>query len=81
MLGLSFSSKLDYTSFIASIAKTILKKFGALILSMKFLSPDAAFYLYRTTIQPCIECCCHVSTGTPSCYLDILDDLQKWVGT
>ena len=23
--------------------------------------------------------CCHVRTGTPSCYLKVLDKLQKWM--
>ena len=37
MLGLTFSSKLDWGSYILSIAKTASKKIGALIRSMKFL--------------------------------------------
>ena len=37
MLGLTFSSKLDWGSYIVSIAKTTSKKIGALIHSMKFL--------------------------------------------
>ena len=40
MLGLTFSSKLDWGSYIISIAKTASKKIGALIRSMKFLSPE-----------------------------------------
>ena len=39
MLGLTFSSKLDWDSYITSIAKTASKKIGVLIRSMKFLSP------------------------------------------
>ena len=46
MLGLTFSSKLDWGSYIISIAKTASKKIGALILSMKFLSPEVPLYLY-----------------------------------
>ena len=46
MLGLTFSSKLDWGSYIISIAKTASKKIGALIHSMKFLSPDVALYLF-----------------------------------
>ena len=42
MLGLTFSLKLDWGSYIISIAKTASKKIGALICSMKFLSPDLA---------------------------------------
>ena len=55
MLGLTFSSKLDWGSYIISIAKTASKKIGALICSMKFVSPDFALYLYKSTICPCME--------------------------
>ena len=77
MLGLTFSSKLDWGSYIVSIAKTASKKIGALIRSMKFLSPEVALYLYKSTIQSCMEYCCHVWAGAPSCYLELLDKLQK----
>ena len=55
MLGLTFSSKLDWGSYIISIAKTVSKKIGALIHSMKFLSPEVALYLYKSTTRPCME--------------------------
>ena len=77
MLGLTFSSKLDRGSYIVSIAKTASKKIGALIRSMKFLSPEVALYLCKSTIWPCMEYCCHVWAGAPSCYLELLDKLQK----
>ena len=73
MLELTFSSKLDWGSYITSIAKTASKKIGALIRSMKFLSPEVALYLYKSTIRPCVEYCCHVWAGAPSCYLELLD--------
>ena len=79
MLGLTFSSKLDWGSYIVSIAKTASKKIAALIRSMKFLSAEVALYLYKFTIRPCMEYCCHVWAGTPSCYLELLDKLQKWI--
>ena len=59
MLGLTFSSKLDWGSYIISIAKTASKKIGALIRSMKFLSPEVALYFYKSTIRLCMEYCCH----------------------
>ena len=77
MLRLTFSSKLDWGSYIISIAKTASKKIGALIRSTKFLSPEVPLYLYKSTICPCIEYCCHVWAGALSCYLDLLDKLQK----
>ena len=49
ILGLTFSSKLDWGSYIVSVAKTFSKKIGALIRSMKF-SPVVALYLYKFTI-------------------------------
>ena len=67
MLELNFSAKLDWGSYIVSIAKTASKKIGALIRSMKFLSPEVALYLYKSTIRPCMDYCCHVWAGAPSC--------------
>ena len=55
MLGLTFSSKLDWGSYIVSIAKTASKKIGALICSVKFLSPEVALYLYKCTIWLCTD--------------------------
>ena len=72
IMGLTFSSKLDWGSNIVSIAKTASKKIGALIRSMKFLSPEVALYLYKSTIRLCMEYCCHFWAGAPSCYLDKL---------
>ena len=67
MLGLTFSSKLDWGSYIISIAKTASKKIGALIRSMKFPSPEVALYLYKSMIRPCMEYCCRAWAGAPGC--------------
>ena len=45
MLGLTFSSELDWGSYIVTITKTASKKIGALICSIKFLSTEVALYL------------------------------------
>ena len=45
MLWLTFSSKLDLGTYIISITKTVSKKIGVLIYSMKFLSPEIVLYL------------------------------------
>ena len=79
MLGLIFSSKLDWGSYILSIAKTASKKIEVLICSMKILSPGVALYLYKSTICPWAEYCCHVWAGASSCYLELLDRLQKQI--
>ena len=60
IMGLTFSSKLDWGFYIIYIAKTAFKRIGALICSVKFLSPDVALYLYKCSI-----CICHVWAGAP----------------
>ena len=61
------------------MGKTASKKIEALIHSMKFHSPEVTLYLYKSTIQPCIEYCCHFWAGAPSCYLELLHKLQKQI--
>ena len=75
ILGLTFSSKLGCVCHIISIAKTASQKLRTLIRSMKFLSSEVALYLYKSTIHPCMEYCCHVWAGASSCYLELLDKL------
>ena len=70
MLGLTFSSKLDWGSCIISIATRASKKIGALIHSMKFLSPKVLLYLYKSIIQQSMEYCCHVPADAPSYSLE-----------
>ena len=60
MLGLMFSSKLDWGFYIISSAKVASKEIGAFICAMKFLSSEVALYLYKSTIWPYMEYCCHV---------------------
>ena len=64
-LGLTFSSKLDWVPYIISIDKTDSNKIRTLICSMKFLSPN--LHAWNTV----------VCAGDLSCYLELLDKLQK----
>ena len=77
MVGLTFSFKLDWSSYITSVAKSVSKRIGALIDSMKFLSNEVALYLYKSTLSPCMEYCYHIWAGAPSCNLELLEKLQK----
>ena len=79
MLGLTFSYKFDWGSYIVFIAKTASKKIGALIHSMKFLSPEVALYLYKSTIRPCMEYCCHVWADEGLLVLHLLLLLNPWL--
>ena len=71
IMGLTSCSKFDWGSCIISVAKTVSKKIGALICCTKFLSPEAALYLYKSTICPCMEYCCHIWTAASSCYSEL----------
>ena len=73
MLGLNFSS---IGSYIISIGKTASKNIRTLIPFANCLSPDVALYFYKSIIRPCMECC-HFWVGARSCYLELLDKLQK----
>ena len=84
MLGLSFSSKLDWAlliwildsflnfssllNYIISVDKTASKKIGALICSMKFFSPEVALHLLNLPYN--LLLCLGWS---PSCCLEMLD--------
>ena len=65
------------------MAETEIHKHGKMhrkvCVSMKFLSPEVALYLYKSTIHPCMEYCCHIWAGAPSYYLELLDKLQKQI--
>ena len=79
MLGLTFSSKLDWGSCIIFFAKTASQKIGALICSMKFLSSKVALFLSKSTICSCMEYCWYVWDGALSSYLELLGKVQKWI--
>ena len=59
MLGLSFSSKLNW-HYIVSIVKTASKKIGVFIRSMKALSPEVAVYLCKSTIRSSMKYGCYL---------------------
>ena len=78
MLGSTFFSILDWGSYIISIAKTASRNIRVLIPFVKCLSPEVALYFYKSIIRPCMEYC-HFWVGAPSCYLELLDKLQKQI--
>ena len=79
-MELTFSSKLDWGCYIISIAKIVSKKIVVLMRSMRLLSTEDALYLYKFSIRPCMEYCCHIWAGAPSRYLELLDYKSWYVG-
>ena len=70
ILGLSLLPKLDWGSYIVSIAKTVSQKIETLISCMRFLSVEVVFYFFRSTIRrPCMEYCFHVCASVLRCLL------------
>ena len=80
-IRLSFAHLHGLQLLVLLVAKSASEKIGALIRSMKFLSPVVALYLYKSAIRPCVEYCCHVWVGVPTCYLQLIDKLQKRICT
>ena len=46
---------------------------------LEFLFYEVALYLYKSTLRPCMEYCYHVCGANPSCYLKLIDKLQKLI--
>ena len=69
MVGLSFSSKLAWDSYIISIRKLPPRKLGPWFILWRFFLLKL---LYEATIEPCMEHCCDVWAGAPSCYSELL---------
>ena len=72
LLGLSFSNDFSWNNYIDSISKTAAIKVGYLYRARNFLSPESILYLYKTTIRPCIEYCCHIWAGASAYCLRLL---------
>ena len=81
LLGLTFTRSLDWKPYIQSTAKAALRKVGSLYRTQCFLTPESILYLYKSTIQPCMEYCSYIwGGGAPRSHgLDLLDRVQKWV--
>ena len=83
LLGLTFSSKLDWGSYMISIAKTASKKIGTLI--RLFVNSLISLFLLRLLCfsmnLPYNHAWNIVFMGwadAPICHLELLDKLQKW---
>ena len=79
MLGMPVSSKLDWGSYITSVAKSTSRKIRALIHSMKFLSPEVLFISINLPYNHAWNTVVTSLAGAPSFYLELLDKLQKQI--
>ena len=42
-----------------------------------FIDAESILYLYKSTIRPCMEYCCHIWAGAPITTLHLLDKVQR----
>ena len=59
--------------------KSKFQKYWLLVPGKKNLTPDAILYIYKSTIRPCLEYCCHTWAGSPKCHISLLDKIQRRV--
>lgn len=76
LLGMTFSGDFSWRNYIEAIAKSASMKVGSLLRARNYLTPESILYLYKSTIRPCIEYCCHIWGGAPADSLNLLDRIQ-----
>ena len=77
LLGLTVSSDLSWKKYIESISKKVAQRIGSLYRASRYLTPESMLYLYKSTIRPLMEYCCHVWAGAPKTHLQLLDRVEK----
>lgn len=77
LLGLTVSSDLSWKSYIQNVSKKAAQRIGSLYRASRYLSPESVLYLYKATIRPLMEYCCHIWAGAPKTHLQLLDRVEK----
>ena len=77
LLGLTVSSDLSWKSYIQTISKKAAQRIGSLYRASRYLQPQSILYLYKSTIRPLMEYCCHLWAGAPKTHLSLLDRVEK----
>ena len=60
LLGLTVTRSMDWKPYIQPIAKVASRKVGSLYRAQRFHPHKSIFYLYKSTIRPCMEYCTHI---------------------
>ena len=77
LLGTTLSNEFSWKSYIVSVAKSAAMKVGSLLRCKGFFTQETILYLYKSTIRPCIEYCCHLWAGAPTSCLSLLVRIQQ----
>ena len=62
-----------------SSSQTHWQRIGSLYRASRYLPPESMLYLYKSTIRPLMEYCCHLWAGAPKTHLQLLDRVEKRV--
>ena len=81
LLGLTLTNTFSWNQYIEDIARAAARKVGSLYRARGYLSEESIFYLYKATIRPCMEYCCHIWAGASRESLNLLDRIQKRIST
>ena len=76
ILGVTIANDLSWAAQIRSVGKRASQRIGSLYRSRRFLTPEACLHLYKSTIRPIMEYCCHLWSGAPKSHLSFLDRVQ-----
>jgi len=81
LLGLTLTNTFSWNQYIEDIARAAARKVGSLYRARGYLTEESIFYLYKATIRPCMEYCCHIWAGASRESLNLLDRIQKRIST
>lgn len=78
-LGLTVTRDLSWKAYLHSVSKRASQRVGCLYRASRYLHPQAVLYLYKSTIRPLMEHCCHLWAGAPRSHLNSLNRVERRV--
>ena len=72
-------SDLSWRQYLQSIFKQVSQRVGCFYHASRFLHPQTILYLYKSTVRPIMEYCCHLWAGAPRTHLSPLDRVERRV--
>ena len=71
------TSDLSWKSYLQKVSNKAAQRIGSLYGASRYLPPESILYLYKVTVRPRMEYCCHLWAGAPKTHLQLLDRLEK----
>lgn len=79
LLGLTVCRDLSWKKYLQSVCKQASQRVGCLYRARRFLQPEVVLHLYKSTVRPIMEYCCHLWAGAPVTHLSPLDRVERRV--